>query len=403
MAPTCFVCLHFLCIIYQQLKMQGVRCVFVPHVPCASRVKCGRKGDPRTQVTLTESLLSAPGCSSCGPRLLIDTLLLTFVWTVERTAGGFHDDDDGDGACTVFVGAGRVGGAWGGGGPGQEVGCRLAGRLALSPMGAEPGQAWERRVLRAPGGPMARCRHRCGCCFDSLCYLVSNLLETEMTSLEWLVSAGCVTIAVVTQLRAAGRVRALAPRGHGLSGLGHLHGHCRGTVCGDSPMARGWGVRAPGRRPEAGAVLGVPGRAPCASAASCPVQPLFPTPCGTAAVGGTGVSPALAVAGLGGALKDAGRRACPEVCAGVTAQMCDLMGGVDAPLLSRVGLAPSARAHRLAGGPPASSRRSAPAASSFAAVARGGGQEPGCQALCSQPVTAVQELFTRPLEPQHRM
>lgn len=88
--------------------------------------------------------------------------------------------------------------------------------------------------------------------------------------------------------------------------------------------ARGWGVRAPGRRPEAGAVLGGPGRAPCASAASCPVQPLFPTPCGTAAVGGTGVSPALAVAGLGGALKDAGRRACPEVCAGVTAQMCDL-------------------------------------------------------------------------------
>lgn len=174
-----------------------------------------------------------------------------------------------------------------------------------------------------------------------------------MTSLEWLVSAGCVTIAVVTQLRAAGRVRALAPRGHGLSGLGHLHGHCRGTVCGDSPMARGWGVRAPGRRPEAGAVLGVPGRAPCASAASCPVQPLFPTPCGTAAVGGTGVSPALAVAGPGGALKDAGRRACPEVCAGVTAQMCDLMGGVDAPLLSRVGLAPPLRptvwlvAHRL--------------------------------------------------------
>lgn len=145
-----------------------------------------------------------------------------------------------------------------------------------------------------------------------------------MTSLEWLVSAGCVTVAVVTQLRAAGRVRALAPRGHGLSGLGHLHGHCRGTVCGDSPMARGWEVRAPGRRPEAGAVLGGPGRAPCASAASCPVQPLFPTPCGTAAVGGTGVSPALAVAGLGGALKDAGRRACPEVCAGVTAQMCDL-------------------------------------------------------------------------------
>lgn len=89
------------------------------------------------------------------------------------------------------------------------------------------------------------------------------------------------------------------------------------------------------------------------------------------------------------------------MCAGVTAQMCDLMGGVDAPLLSRVGLAPSARAHRLAGGPPASSRRSAPAASSFAAVARAGGQEPGCQALCSRPVTAVQELFTWPLEPQH--
>lgn len=272
MTPTCFVCLHFLCIIYQQLKMQGVRCVFVPHVPCASRVKCGRKGDPQTQVTLTESLLGAPGCSSCGPRLLIDTLLLTFVWTVERTAGGFHGDDDGDGACTVFVGAGRVGGAWGGGGPGQEVGCRLAGRLALSPMGAEPGQAWERCVLRAPGGPAARCRHRCGCCFDSLCYLVSDLLETEMTSLEWLVSAGCVTVAVVTQLRAAGRVRALAPRGHGLSGLGHLHGHCRGTVCGDSPMARVVGEfvrREDGRRLARCSVFPGEPRVPAQPAAQC--------------------------------------------------------------------------------------------------------------------------------------
>lgn len=140
MAPTCFVCLHFLCIIYQQLKMQGVRCAFVPHVPCASRVKCGRKGDPRTQVTLTESLLGSPGCSSCGPRLLIDTLLLTFVWTVERTAGGFHDDDDSDGACTVFVGAGRFGGAWGGGGPGQEVGCRLAGGSPSAPWAQSPGR-----------------------------------------------------------------------------------------------------------------------------------------------------------------------------------------------------------------------------------------------------------------------
>lgn len=101
------------------------------HFPCAG---CGREGNPQSQVILTECRLSAPGCFSRGPPLLINSssrdfsLVEVMVKKVDQIGGGFCDeDDDGDSAaappaqCPACTVSSELAG-WGVQGPGRGPG-----------------------------------------------------------------------------------------------------------------------------------------------------------------------------------------------------------------------------------------------------------------------------------------
>lgn len=238
---------------------------------------------------------------------------------MDQIGSGFYDDD-GDSAGAPPARS-DPGWPWPGGGleaggaarP-QPWGRRtLAGDRASWPATGRPGRRWNGVSCGLRGGPAGWCRLHCGCSFNSLCYLVSNLLETKMTSLGWLVSAGHVTIATVTPAEGSGQSLGSGstwPRhqwARGTCTVTAVHPPvgtaarraCLGSVRCVGKMSGGWWCSVTPGEPH------VPARplmctwrsAPCAPplsprdpalTAQCKLR--FRPLCVTAAVGGTGVT-----------------------------------------------------------------------------------------------------------------